>query len=354
MAEVRVVFHIQDEAGNPIVGALLDAGVWRAATLASGDAETNLTPGHYNIVISALGFAPSTLPADILDPGTITHALHRPGNSTLLTVNGRDFVDGHLQRIVRNGTDQFLAFRQYLDGNLNQLEAALLESHDLGFDTWRVFFQGSIAQNNVLQLSPTEPFYYDHVRPFVDLLNVNGIVPLVTIGVDNQDIKSPISHWVRMGQLLSGSGSIISNFNEWSKNHGDIDPLAIPPPAGVLWSRGSDVSDQPPLRPQGPVLEFHPVRNYTTAMRDAVASPIELYEVQGYHGPLLIDEPGRMGTNAHDTRFTNPIEVWRYSRLLSTLCAGAVMHNFFGQRGQLMDPLTRECAKAWTEGMKLR
>lgn len=210
--------------------------------------------------------------------------------------------------------------------------------------------QGSIKQNGVLQLDPKEPGYYSSVYPFVQYMNGHGILPILTIGVDNQDILSPIPHWANIDNLTQGTDRIISFFNEWSKNKSNFGPADIPPATG-LWSRGSDIGDMAPPKPTGPVLEFHPVRGYETAMRDTVASPIELFEVQKYQGALLIDEPGRMGTNAHDVRFTDPRAVYEYSRALSVLCAGAVMHNYFGQRGQLMDSLTLECAKAWTRGM---
>lgn len=351
--EVRVVFHIQDDAGAPIGGALLDAGVWRAITQQNGDCVTQLTPGHYDLTITALGFVPDHLPVEIQDPGTITRALARVGGSaaTGFSIRGRDFINAAGQRIVLSGTDQYMALRQHLDGV--SLAPAIAETHQLGFTMWRVFLQGSIAQNQVMDLRPTEPTYYDRLASLVALLNGEGITLLATIGVDNQDVRSPIDHWVKVGQILQGTNSIISNFNEWTKNHGDIDPAAIPAPNHPFWSRGSDQSNGAPFKPSGPVLEFHPVRNYTTAMRDAVASPIELYEVQGYTAPLLIDEPGRMGTNPHDARFSDPVEVHRYARLISTLCAGCVMHNWFGQRGLLMDALTRDCAGAFLEGMQL-
>lgn len=344
-------FHVQDPQARPLVQAAIHAdspnGAWNGTTDAQGDFTANLAPGHYDLTFSAPGYKNRALPADLRDPGTITVGLD--ATAMQFNVRGRDFVDIAGNRIILNGTDMFLAYRQYLDGQ--DLTPFFQESHELGFTMWRVFFQGSRAQNGVLQLSPQEPRYYERVRPFAQLLNSQGITLLAVIGVDNQDISSPVSHWGQMADLLRDTGTLLSFGNEWSKN--GFNPGAIPAPQGILWSRGSDVGDQAPFKPQGLFLEFHPVRNYTTAMRDAVASAIELYEVQGYQGPLIIDEPGRMGTNAHDGRFTDPKEVQAYARILTSLSAGVVMHNYFGQRGLLMDALTRECAKAWTRGTKL-
>lgn len=286
-------------------------------------------------------------PQDLLVSGLQPIALPLPH----LEIRGRDFVDAQGQRIVLNGTDGFLDYRIFLDGGT--LQPFLQESRDLGFQMRRVFLQGSKAQNQVMDLRPTEPGYYASLKPFVQAENAHGIIPLLTIGVDNQDVHSPVEHWARVVAETDGTTRLISFFNEWSKNSSTFDPGAIPAPTGVLWSRGSDIGDKAPYRPAGAFLEFHPVRSYATAMRDAVASAIELYEAQGYTAPLLIDEPGRMGTNAHEARFTDPREVERYARLLSTLCAGAVMHNWFGQRGRLMDAHTRACAEAWTRGVQL-
>lgn len=267
-----------------------------------------------------------------------------------LNFNLRDFTDNGKRTVLR-GTDEFLAFRQFLNGM--DLTPFFRETRELGFNLWRVFMQGSIAQNTVLQLSPTEPGYYDHVRPFCDLLNSQGIVPLTTIGVDNQDIHSPAEHWTRMYDLIGNSRSIISKGNEFGKN--GWNPSTIPNPApGQVWSQGSGLSDEAPPRPEGPVFEFHPVRTFTTAMRDTVASPIELYEVQGYRGVMIIDEPGRFGSQRPSpVEFANPQHAYEYARLTSTLCGAVVFHNWPGQSGQLMDPDTRTCAAAFIRGLTL-
>jgi hypothetical protein len=349
-----ILFKVQNSAAQPIAGALLSAespnGAWQGLTDAEGVFRANLRAGHYDITISAAGYTTRLLPADLDLPGTITIGLD-PLTANL-SVRGRDFVDRHGNVVKLNGVDGFMDYRLFLDGGEEALEPFIEETLDFGFNARRVFMQGSIKQNTVMELNPREPGYDKHVRPYVECMNERGIMPILTVGVDNQDILSPIDHWVRIDELTQGTDRIISFYNERDKNHGPENPDLIPPASG-LWSRGSLTTNLAPITPTGPVLEFHPVRNYTTAMRDAIASPIELFEVQGYQGALLIDEPGRMGTNPHDGRFAEPRTVYEYARALSDLCAGAVMHNYFGQRGLLMDDLTRQCADGWCRGMRI-
>jgi len=354
MANAHVIWHYQDPQGFPLPGVKLDAasvnGDWHGFTDANGNFDSNLQEGLYLITATKAGYQKDVLPANIKFDGTITRALQVAVSPVYLEIRGRYFVNPDGTRKPLVGTDAFLAYRQFLDGA--DLTPFFQESKDLGFNMWRVFFQGSKAQNGVLQLDPKEPGYYDKVRPFADLLNANGIALLATIGVDNQDIKSPVEHWGRMADLLRGSGTIFSFGNEWTKN--GFAPGLIPPPQGILWSRGSDVQDQAPFKPTGPVMEFHPVRNYTTAMRDAVASPIELFEVQGYTAALLFDETGRMGSeDPSPTEFAQPAKVFEYARIAFTLCAGVVFHNRAGQSGRLMPEGTRACAKEFVRGSRL-
>lgn len=286
-------------------------------------------------------------------PALVPVAPPLPPPETLpsLTIIGRDFFDNGV-RTALIGCDQFLAYRQFLSGmDLTPLYA---ESRQLGFNLWRVFLQGSIAQNGVLELRPSEPGYYEHIRPFVEQVNSQGIVPLLTIGVDNQDVGSTPAHWQRVYDETDGTTRIISKANEWSKNLAGLTPAAFPNPTQDPWSQGSDVQDVAPFRPQGSVFEFHPVRRFTTAMRDSVASPIELFEVQGYSGVMILDEPGRMGVvDPSPSEFASPKHCYEYARLCSTLCGVVVFHNRAGQSGRLMEPGTRECAAAFVEGMRL-
>lgn len=287
---------------------------------------------------------------DIPVPVKLPPPLPPPGELPSLDTRGRDFINHDGSRSVLCGTDMFCAFRQYLNGM--DLTPFFAESRELGFNLWRVFMQGSIKQNNILQLSPTEPGYYEHVRPFAELLNRQGIVLLATIGIDNQDIKSPASHWTRMYDLLEGTSTLVSKANEWGKNLGGVRPDELPNPSGnILWSQGSGLQDEAPFKPTGKFMEFHQVRNFPTSIRDTVASATEIQDVLDYPEiPLIMDEPAKFGT---DGNYPEPRDSYNFARCYATFWAGAVFHNWNGQRGQLMDANTKACAREWVRGMKL-
>lgn len=351
----RILYHVFDQRSGAPLHARLDAQdidrnlEWHEVTDDKGEFLAFLAPGHYKLTVSVPGYTTRNFDDHYGGDGNPQIGMESASGSAGLIVQGRNLVNSSGSRIVLAGTDQFLAYRQYLDGV--SLGPALQESRDLGIDTWRVFFMGSKKQNTVFDLNPREPGFYDRVRPFADLLNGNGITLLATIYVDNQDVQMDYDHWFRMADRLRGTRTILSGGNEWTKNGFDPGRLGDP---HMVWSRGSDQQNEAPYKPQGSVLEFHPVRNYQTAMRDTVASAIELFEVQGYNQPLLLDEIAKMGTDPDgrsDPAWVHPENCYNYFRLASTLCAGVVFHNWYGQRGLLMNDQTRACAKAAMEGL---
>jgi hypothetical protein len=262
-----------------------------------------------------------------------------------LSVSGIDFV-ANGERVVLKGTDQFLALRMMLDGQ--DLTPLIQESQELGFDMWRVFATGSRAQNGSLELKPTEPNYYDALGLLAVNLWDKGIRLLLCAHVDNQDVKAPADHWLRCADELRPYGGLLSGGNEWSKN--GFDPAALAVPAGILWSRGSDVEDRLPVAGVGSFMEFHPRRLWPTIMLDSVASVVEIYKHRPLV-PLVIDEPARMGTDGSGPMYADPRNCWRFARHYATEAAGAVFHSRAGQRGQVMDATTRACAEAWQRGM---
>lgn len=280
-------------------------------------------------------------------------ALPAPVSALHLEIHGRHFVNAEGNRIVLNGTDQFMAFRQFLDGG--DLTPLLTESQELDFRMWRVFLMGSIRQNSILQLSPAEPDYYVKLRPFADLLNAHGIVLLATVFVDAQDIMADVrarqTHWGHVADALRGTQTLLSGGNEWGKNGWNPGELTDP---GMLWSRGSDLSDKAPYKPFASFAEFHPVRGIARTLMDAVASPVFIHDTLGLAGPLVIDEPlGFADADQPGRRSADPFVAWQLGRLYGTMNGGACFHNDNGMRGQLMTPTIRRCAEAWCRGMRL-
>jgi hypothetical protein len=360
--------------GGPVAGAQVRLNIgpnqWVTATTAADGTAGLLVSSALQdtqFEVAAAGFKPYGLHVNLglsgnlqlrvglgADPSRPNDLILPPLESAtipmaVLRAKGVDFVDQSGARVVLNGTDQFMALRQILDGM--DITPFITESHDLGFNMWRVFGQGSIAQNGLLQLSPTEGGYYEALGKLIEVLNNKGIYLLFTVFVDNQDIHSDAGHWLRVADIVRGKGVLLSGGNEWSKN--GFDPRTLPDPAVAFWSRGSDVGDVAPVQPYGSFAEFHPRRDLPAALMDTVASPTFIYGTNHLGNPLIIDEPPRMGANGSGAEYADPVMCWKFARHYSTECGGAVFHSRSGQSGVLMDPTTRACAEAWSRGMKI-
>lgn len=77
-----ITFHIQDDRGAPIAGALLqatstDVGPWQGLADGAGNFIASLFAGRYNLTVSAAGFDTRTLPANLALTGTVTIGLAR-------------------------------------------------------------------------------------------------------------------------------------------------------------------------------------------------------------------------------------------------------------------------------------
>lgn len=284
-------------------------------------------------------------PNDIILPALTPLAPPKP----VLVPSGPYFVDGSGQRVVINGTDQFTALRQFIDGV--DIAPLIRESRALGFNCWRIFCQGSIAQNGILNLFPQQiANYYTLLAEGVRRLNDAGIVPLLTVFVDNQDVQLGNDHWVRVAVAVRPFTVLLSGGNEWSKN--GFKPPSLPDPGLPLWSRGSDVGDVAPPAPNGATFsEFHPRRDFPKSLDDSVASATFL--MQNGFQRLIADEPPRMGTDGSDPVYADPHSCWRFARHYATEWAGAVFHSRSGQRGVVMDDVTLACAKEWCRGMNV-
>lgn len=361
MPVVRIEFQIQDAAGKGIPGRItstppssIDPGPWTLPSDPTGKLVAFLEPGKYHGEISAPGYVTASRdwafgnPTPIGQPVRI--GLERASSS--IRIQGIDFVDAAGHRLVFNGTDQFLAYRQFLDGA--DLEPAFAESKSFNFNCWRVFLMGSKAQNQVMDLKPSDAGYYEKLLPFAQLLNSRGILLLATVFVDAQDVLPNVAqqqqHWQRMTAFAS-TNTLLSLGNEWHKN--GFDPGNFSALSGLVCSRGSDLSDAAPFKPYWNFAEFHPRRDMPTSVMDTVASPVFIHGSGGLAGPLFIDEPPKFGTNGSSAEFVEPFTAYRFARHYATECGGACFHNFFGQRGQLMDGQTQACASAWSRGMQL-
>ncbi len=269
-------------------------------------------------------------------------------------IRGRDFIDPRGKRRVLRGCDAFMALRIYLDQGEAGLTPFVDESHRLRFDMWRIFCQGAISQNTVMELRPSE-YTQDQLHAFGVFLNTQGIVPLATCFVDNQVIKAGVDQWYRVTDALEGLVALASGGNEFQKN--GFDPFGLPKPHGnIYWSRGSSTGDPNPYTPApngASFCEFHPNRNPVRGLMDATSSPLTIWNEYKITVPLIVDEPARFGTNGHAAEFADPAWARAYGQVYSAMQAGTVLHNYFGQRGLTMDGPTVTVAEAWQAGMMM-
>ncbi len=209
---------------------------------------------------------------------------------------------------------------------------------------------GSKAQNSVLELDPKEPNFYPQIRPYVQYVNSWGQVPLLTVNVDAQD-KMPnqgerIANWQQIAAESAGTDWLMSGGNEWKKN--GFDPYAdIPNPGhGVIWSRGSSLTDDTTPPNGAPASELHATRNsFDRALMDSTASP-----------PFMRSEGAGMvwmteGNPFGDANGYTADQAWKLGRGYSVDWALAVFHDRQSQRGQLMTAETEACAREWVRGM---
>lgn len=289
-----------------------------------------------------------TFTMDVEEVGSVSSS----GPAESFVIKRRDFVRPNGERRVLRGCDAFMAFRIFLDQGAAGLQKFFNESRRLGFDMWRVFFQGAISQNQVMELHPSE-YTPDQIHAFGVLLNANGITPLATCFVDNQVIKAGVDQWFKMTDALEGLVALASAGNEFQKN--GFDPYALPKPHGsIYWSRGSSTGDPDPYVPYpngASFIEFHPNRDLVRGLMDATASPLTLWDKDKIDVPLIVDEPARFGTSGHAAEFADPAWGRAYGQVYSAMQAGTVFHNWFGQRGLTMDDPTIAVAQAWQKGM---
>jgi hypothetical protein len=268
------------------------------------------------------------------------------GTTLHLEARGNDFMTASGERMVLNGIDGFFDLRIFRDGGEAALLPHLQQAVDLGFTVRRVWSQGSKAQNHGMDMSPTEPGYYDSIRPYVDFNNAHGIIPLLTAFVDNQGVRSPREHWTRLAECVRGSACLLSGFNQWSKNKSDFGPDDLANlGSDFIWSRGSDVDDTKTPPHGAPASELHSTRiSFDRSLMDAAASPINMRQ----NGSTMV----WMTEGIPADQNSDPFQYWQLGRVYATCWALAVFHNRQTQAGQLMSGRIAECAKEWSRGMR--
>ncbi len=321
-----------------------------------GFAFTNVGSGQGRIEITKKGFIgrviPGTFPNDF--PANVDFPMTPDGSpqgELHLEVRGNDVLDAQGRPTCYSCVDQFQALLLFKDGRLVELEALVTESHDLGFQWWRIMGMGAKSQNTLFDLRPSDPGYYEALFQLARWLNQRGIGLLFECYADNQIIGAGLDHWTHCADALRGTISIISGGNEHEKN--GFDPQSLSDP-GMIWSRGSALADV--LTPQNGATcaSFHQRTDYDRTLMDAIASACYM-DQQGYTVKLM-DEPTRWNLDGSCKTDNLPIPPARLAFQLASCYrakwALACFHNQAGQRGILMPPPLRACAAEWARGLK--
>jgi len=184
-----IAFHVQDERGRPLSGALIQAtnqahGDWAGVTNPCGDFLAMLGAGHYDLTITHPGFQVRTLPADLADSGIVVIGLD-PGRTRARTgvvrVDGRVFTDDDGPYLAV-GASLFWALWGY------QHDCARLEQHlafvaARGVDYIRVFgIIGPRWTDRVID--PGSRSWDDDVAGLIDLAISFGLRIELTIWQD--------------------------------------------------------------------------------------------------------------------------------------------------------------------------
>lgn len=343
------------------------AAPWRGAAIPE-------SPWDVNIHVSGAGYKPYDFVLGQLIPGGIPSGNHQlfigqparpinppfdillpalePTSAPAMTLGAqgrRITVNGKVTPIV--GIDAFLDYRYFLDGV--DLTPFFDESRAHGVNCRRVWFEGAQVDNTVMQLDPRAPGFYDKVRAYVNAANAAGFIVFADIFVNNQYFGMGYDHAARMNDLWRGAAVISSGGNEASKN--GFDRRLVPPAGMPLWTAGSEQQNGlPEVSTGATVMSFHGVRQWPTSIRDAVASPTEIYDVQHFPDiPMIFDEMVKMGTIEASDRCNDPAVCGRFGRHWGAEVAGAVYHNWHAQRGQLLDDGDKRCLDAFVKGMGL-
>jgi hypothetical protein len=318
-------------------------------------AFTNVGSGQGRIEISKKGFIPRIIPcnfpiqANIDFPMTPDGSIIPPENDDLhLEIKTNNFVNKDGRVVCYSGINQAIAYRMWLDKRFTELDALVKESHEFRFKWWSVYMQGSKNQNTIFDLNPNEPNYRPQLRPFGKYLNDNGIGLHAVIGVDNQDINSPYSHWTEVDDELNGLIYIYDGGNEADKN--GFDPQLVPTPKTSAWSRGSATTDK--LVPQNGAscASFHLRYDYPNLLTDAVASPVFMHD-NGYT-VCMATETQRFNLDGSNKAGLNnsPRLAFQLGSIYSAMWDFALFFNQSGQRGMLLTPQLRDIAFEYAKG----
>jgi hypothetical protein len=313
--------------------------LWRMGQVSDAAISLQSDNGHF---LSARFDTPDVLvnaTRDTAGPWETFTLIVVESDTPAVHVEGSNFVDSNARRWIWRGCTDFLLFKKFLDGE--DINALLSERAGVGANLVRVF---SMC-HNIARFHPQEyPQYFDRLGPFVDLLARSGLYVELTVFADAQLIMSSSAeqhqHLGRVIDMLRGRSNVFVELaNEFGQN--GVDPRLFDKPGGVVSSRGSGLTDEPPPQPPWDYITFHARRDVPKAWNDV--NPDNVRWPPG--PPWITDEMMKAGVDVSDAaRFYQ-------AGIFAGLANGATFHSQEGVESRPLGATARDCAVAFFRGL---
>jgi hypothetical protein len=292
--------------------------------------------------------------ADALGVPSPAPVIVRP---TRLRIEGTRFVTADGQPWIWKGATDFLLYKRWLEGE--DITPLLRERREAGANLLRVFMQC----HNIAHFYPADyDGYYERISVFSESLASQGFWWEAVAYCDEQNVKSGPSHWTLLTDQLKRCDNAVAELVNEHKQNG-VDPSRFAHPGGgLLCSRGSGLSDEPPFRPGWDFYGWHGRRDWpkvTSSTEDMWY--IANCKADGWHSdnpafqpprPIVHDEPMGFAANAEPNRRSNDPNL---ARLLGaaavTLGAGGTYHSENGIYSRPWDDTEKSCARAFLGAM---
>lgn len=279
-----------------------------------------------------------------------------------LTIQNNRFMQ-HGQPWIWKGATDFLLFQRFLRGE--DVTPIIRERNAFGANVLR--FTSTMAVLPMAigfdELKPENyPLYWDKLPQFLDLLDSEAMHGECTVFCDMQligwSLSKQIEHWERICSLLRDRRHFVELVNEYKKN--GVDPMQFAKPPGLISSRGSGLSDEPPARPGWDYFGWHGRRtpHYKIPSSTEDMYPIANSLPDGWNSHLYANmvavhgEPMGFGPEAIEgKRSTDPTLARNIASASKYLGSGGTFHSESGLYSRPWTDIEKACATAFYEGL---
>ncbi len=321
---ILVVFHVQTPDALPIGQALISGegapGPWQGLTNSCGDFKAGLTPAHYELTVTAPGYAPRKLPADIAECGEITIGLEYstsgPGISGTVRVEGNRFFDanGPIRPIFVTGFDLprlnvtgESRFDRYLDWVTR-----------IGANGVRMFGNWIVTDFDYRNVED----YFPHLDTCFYRLTVRGLAGEFTALCDCQPSRLNITP-DQQRSFLNDACALVESYPQvilegWNEgwNNGAIDMRR--PVTRALLAYSAPETFRQPHEPTWGYSTIHQPRDDEWYRKVGKDCGIDAQEVN--HDAILVNEPMKQSIDGDPANWT------RAGYNVAMFCAGVVIH----------------------------